>query len=103
MKVNLIKSKISNSMSKLTLPFSNRKAALEQANVGVSLTMGIIYTLIGLTIMLGLFALFLNNAKEMQNKEKELRQKENDSISLNTIQNPSYRLPNGCVIDLPNC
>ena len=89
--------------SKVLRPFNNRKALTEEANSGISFSTSLIVTLIGLTVLLGLFTLFLTNAKEMQNKEKELRQKENDSISLNTISDPSYKLPNGFAIDLPNC
>ena len=90
-------------LKKLFQPFNNRKALTEEANSGISFSTSLIVTLIGLTVLLGLFTLFLTNAKEMQNKEKELRQKENDSISLNTISDPSYKLPNGFAIDLPNC
>lgn len=90
-------------LKKLFQPFNNRKALTEEANSGISFSTSLIVTLIGLAVLLGLFTLFLNNAKEMQNKEKKLRQKENDSISLNTISDPSYVLPNGFIVDLSNC
>ena len=53
----------------------------EGAESGLRLTTGLIVTLISLTIMLSLFVLFFNNAKTMQQKENDLRQQENDSIS----------------------
>ena len=90
-------------LKKLFQPFNNRKALTEEANSGISFSTSLIVTLIGLAVLLVLFTLFLNNAKEMQNKEKKLRQKENDSISLNTISDPSYVLPNGFIVDLSNC
>lgn len=56
---------------------------MESGNSGIRFTTGTIVTLIGLTIMLALFTLFYLNAKTMQDKEREFRQKENDSISYN--------------------
>lgn len=53
----------------------------EGAESGLRLTTGLIVTIISLTIMLALFGIFFTNAKTMQQKENELRQKENDSIS----------------------
>lgn len=79
-------------IDRLLKPFLNRKAISEEANGGISFTASLIVTLIALSALLALFTLFLNNAKKMQDKEKNLRQMENDSISLN------YSLPKGVVL-----
>ena len=79
-------------IDKLLKPFLNRKAISEEANGGISFTASLIVTLIALSALLALFTLFLNNAKKMQDKEKNLRQMENDSISLNNS------LPKGVVL-----
>lgn len=89
-------------MNKFLKPFGNRKAITDEANSGISFSASLVVTLIALTVLLGLFTLFLNNAKEMQKKEKELRQKENESISLNTVSDPSYTMPNGFIINVSN-
>lgn len=80
-------------IDRLLKPFLNRKAISEEANGGISFTASLIVTLIALSALLALFTLFLNNAKKMQDKEKNLRQMENDSISLNDS------LPIGVVLD----
>lgn len=79
-------------IDRLLKPFLNRKAISEEANGGISFTASLIVTLIALSALLALFTLFLNNAKKMQDKEKNLRQMENDSISLNDS------LPKGVVL-----
>lgn len=79
-------------IDRLLKPFLNRKAISEEANGGISFTASLIVTLIALSALLALFTLFLNNAKKMQDKEKNLRQMENDSISLNNS------LPKGIVL-----
>lgn len=79
-------------IDRLLKPFLNRKAISEEANGGISFTASLIVTLIALSALLALFTLFLNNAKKMQDKEKNLRQMENDSISLNDS------LPRGVVL-----
>lgn len=79
-------------IDRLLKPFLNRKAISEEANGGISFTASLIVTLIALSALLSLFILFLNNAKKMQDKEKNLRQMENDSISLNNS------LPKGVVL-----
>ncbi len=79
-------------IDRLLKPFLNRKAISEEANGGISFTASLIVTLIALSALLALFTLFLNNAKKMQDKEKNLRQMENDSISLNNS------LPKGVVL-----
>lgn len=79
-------------IDRLLKPFLNRKAISEEANGGISFTASLIVTLIALSALLALFTLLLNNAKKMQDKEKNLRQMENDSISLNNS------LPKGVVL-----
>lgn len=56
---------------------------MEESSSGIRMTTGIILTLIGLTVILGLFIVVYNNAKTMQDNERKLRQEENDSISHN--------------------
>lgn len=85
--------------SRLFKPFNNRKAISEEVNSGISFSTSLIVTLIALSVLLGLFGLFMTNAKEMQEKEKELRQQENDSISLNVESNPSMIVLGGFVVD----
>lgn len=89
-------------MNRFLKPFGNRKAITDEANSGISFSASLIVTLIGITVLLGLFTLFINNARQMQRKEKELRQKENESISLNTVSNPSYSMPSGFIVDSSN-
>lgn len=55
----------------------------DEANRGISMTAGLICTLMVLTIMGALFGIFYSNGVKMQEKESEFRQQENDSISMN--------------------
>lgn len=55
----------------------------DEANRGISMTVGLICTLSALTVMGILFGLFYSNGVKMQEKEREFRQQENDSISMN--------------------
>ena len=62
-------------------PFCNRKAIDESSNSGIRLTVGLTVTLMCLFIMLILFGIFLNGAKDIKDNDAKFRQQENDSIS----------------------